>query len=472
MLFTSVTFIWFFLPAVLLSHMVLRGPIRNYILLAASLIFYAWGGPEHLSIMVLSMIINWMLGLAIDHAARPTFRKLWLAAGVLFNLGLLGYFKYFNLVIRLLRVGLSLSLDSIAQVALPVGISFYTFQTLSYLIDLYYRKFPVQKNPFKLMLYISLFPQLIAGPIVQYGQVVDEIDVRSVTVSDLAYGIKRFIYGLSKKMIFSNGFALIADTIFGYGTDQLTTGAAWLGAITYAFQIYYDFSGYSDMAIGLGRMLGFHFLENFNYPYISVTVTEFWRRWHISLSSWFRDYLYIPLGGNRKGYYRTLINLFIVFAATGFWHGAELQFVVWGLYHGAFLVVERFCFDLKHYRPTGLRRAASHLYTLLAVLFGWVLFRAPDLAYAIGYWGRMLVPHTAGAACTALRFLDGRTILLLALGILLCGPAQTVLPRLRSALFDQEDTGWAQVALLMALFLYCIVLLVSNTYNPFIYFRF
>ena len=468
MLFTSVTFIWFFLPLVLILHTLLRGQARNYMLLAASLLFYAWGGPRHLVIMVLSMLLNWAAGIAID---RLRHKQIWLAAGVVLNLALLGYFKYFNMIVNLLRRGFSLSLEDLAQVALPIGISFYTFQAMSYLIDLYRGRFPVQKNPFKLMLYISLFPQLIAGPIVQYGDVVNEIDVRTVTLRDAAYGVKRFIYGFSKKMIFSNGFALVADSIFGYTAAQLTTGAAWLGAAAYALQIYYDFSGYSDMAIGLGRILGFHFLENFNYPYVSATVTEFWRRWHISLSSWFRDYLYIPLGGNRRGTVRTLVNLGIVFAVTGLWHGAELQFIAWGLYHGAFLIAERLL-NVKKWQLHGPVRLAARAYTVLAVLFGWVLFRAPGLRSALAYMARMVWPVFTDAAATATRFLDGRTVVLLVLGVLLCGPLQSLCRKLHTAVFSEEKTGWLQIAGLAVLFVYDVVLLVSNTYNPFIYFRF
>ncbi len=468
MLFSSVSFLWFFLPAVLLLHTLLRGAARNYMLLAASLLFYAWGGPKHLLVMVASMLLNWLAGLAIGGLRH---KRLWLTAGVVLNLAVLGYFKYFNMVVDLLRRGLDLTLENVVEVALPIGVSFYTFQAMSYLIDLYRGAFPVQKNPCKLMLYISLFPQLIAGPIVQYGDVVNEIDVRSVTLQDFAYGIKRFIYGFSKKMIFSNGFALVADAVFAYAPAQLTTGAAWLGALAYALQIYYDFSGYSDMAIGLGRMLGFRFLENFNYPYISATVTEFWRRWHISLSSWFRDYLYIPLGGNRKGAVRTLVNLGVVFAVTGLWHGAELQFIAWGLYHGAFLITERLL-NVKKWQLQGPKKLAARVYTLAAVLFGWVLFRAPGLKSALAYMGRMLVPAFEGAACTAIRFLDGRTILLLVLGVLLCGPLQSCCKKLRAAVFSEENTGLVQIAALAVLFLYDMVLLISNTYNPFIYFRF
>lgn len=468
MLFTSIAFICFFLPTVLVLHTLLRGKARNYMLLVASLLFYAWGGPNHLFIMIASMFCNWLAGLAID---AGKYKKLWLGLGVALNLSLLGYFKYFNMVINLLRARLHFSLDGIAAVALPIGISFYTFQAMSYLIDLYRGKFPVQKNLFKLMLYISLFPQLIAGPIVQYGDVVDEIDARSVTLADMAYGIKRFIYGLSKKMIFSNGFAAVADGIFAFQAAQITTGAAWLGAVAYTLQIYYDFSGYSDMAIGLGRMLGFHFLENFNYPYISASITEFWRRWHISLSSWFRNYLYIPLGGNRKGTVRTLVNLGIVFAVTGLWHGAELQFVAWGLYHGVFLIAERLL-GVKNLEPHGLAKVCARVYTLLVVVFGWVLFRAPGISYARAYIERMVLPQFAGIACTATRFLDGRTVLLLAVGVVLCGPLQSCSKKLRQALFSEEATGGVQITLLILLFVYDVVLLVSNTYNPFIYFRF
>ena len=315
-----------------------------------------------------------------------------------------------------------------------------------------------------------MFPQLIAGPIVQYNDVAYQIDKRTITLADTAYGIKRFIYGFSKKMIFSNAFALVADGIFNSPVENITTGAAWLGAIAYALQIYYDFSGYSDMAIGLGRMLGFRFLENFNYPYISASITEFWRRWHISLSSWFKSYVYIPLGGNRKGKFRTLVNLMIVFLLTGFWHGAAWQFIVWGAYYGAFLIIERIFWPKQE--AQGLKKVLAHAYTLLVVLLGWVLFRAPGLRYGLKYILIMLIPGLQGQACTATYFLDPRNILLFIAGFALCGPVQAVFPKVKTALFDENNINGAEIFVLISLFLYSIVLLVSNTYNPFIYFRF
>lgn len=458
---------WFFLPFVILIHLFLKNNFKNYFLLLASLLFYAWGGPKHLLVMLFSIALNYVIGLCIAHFSK---KKFWLFVGIVSNLLLLGYFKYFNMLIDILTTKLTFSFDNIKQIALPIGISFYTFQALSYLIDLYRQKFDVQKNPFKLGLYISLFPQLIAGPIVQYNTIKQEIDCRTVTVADFSYGIKRFIYGFSKKMIFSNAFAMVADSIFAYSAVDISFGAAWLGAFAYGLQIYYDFSGYSDMAIGLGRMLGFKFLENFNYPYISSSITEFWRRWHISLSGWFKSYVYIPLGGNRKSKYRTLLNLMIVFALTGFWHGAAYQFIAWGLYFGVLLVLEKY-FPKKD-NLSSIKKTLWHIYTIIAVLVGWVLFRADDIEYALIYIRNMFVPFASGQGCTFIRYIDARFVLLFVLAVLLSGPLQHCCKKLKLALYSETEIGYLQMTGLVFLLVYSIMLLISNTYNPFIYFRF
>ncbi len=468
MLFTSVSFLWFFLPTVILFNFILKNKYKNYFLFFASCAFYAWGEPRHLLIMLFSIVVNYLFGMAIAHFKN---KKLWLALGIVSNVAILGYFKYFNLLLDTLANGFDLDVNSIYYVALPIGISFYTFQELSYLIDLYRGKFKVQKNIMKLGLYVSLFPQLIAGPIVQYADVVHDIDARTTSLQDLAYGIKRFIYGLSKKMIFSNTFALVTDSIFAYDVEHISVMAGWLGVISYALQIYYDFSGYSDMAIGLGKILGFTFLENFNYPYISSSVTEFWRRWHISLSSWFRDYVYIPLGGNKKGEYKTIVNIMIVFALTGFWHGAAYQFMFWGIYYGIIRVFEMKLF--KKQNATGIKKVALHFYTIIVVLIGWVIFRSPDINYALSYIVNLFsFFDTTQVACTFARFMDMRTIVMLILAVLLSGPVQLMFPKLKKQLFDKQNVNGFEVLLLVVLFLYCIVLIVGNTYSPFIYFRF
>ncbi len=357
----------------------------------------------------------------------------------------------------------------IRDIALPIGISFYTFQAMSYIIDLYRGKNAVQRSWFRLALYISFFPQLIAGPIVRYGEVESALSNRSLNFNDTVYGIKRFLYGLAKKVILANAFAVKADEIFGLAPQDISTPLAWLGALYYALQIYYDFSGYSDMAIGLGRMFGFHFPENFNYPYMSKSITEFWRRWHISLSTWFKEYLYIPLGGNRCGTARTYINLIIVFLATGIWHGANLQFVAWGLFYGVLLILERlFLGALLQKLPSFIGR----VYVILAVLVGWVIFRAPGLNAGITIIKSMFVPTLGAEAYPIMRYIDPRSALLILTGIILCGILQFLCKPFKTALFKENGVSPMQSVILLALGFLCFMLLVSETYNPFIYFRF
>ncbi|MEE8467510.1 MAG: MBOAT family O-acyltransferase [Planctomycetota bacterium] len=409
MVFSSPTFLFLFLPLVLVLHLVLGKRLRNAGLLAASLLFYAWGEGFLVAIMLLSIATNWGLGLWVARARAAGGGKRAVAVSVAFNLGLLVTFKYANWIwaslssllgaLGLMDGGLPPmaevlgpplealgltdgSLPADWGIRLPIGISFFTFQAMSYVIDVYRGEAEIQRNPVHFGVYIALFPQLIAGPIVRYRDVAQQIRERTVDLTGFAWGVRRFVVGLGKKMLIANVVGHAADRIFALTPAELTTSAAWLGLVCYTLQIYFDFSGYSDMAIGLGRMLGFRFLENFRFPYVSRSVTEFWRRWHISLSTWYRDYLYIPLGGSRRGPGRTYLNLLIVFALCGLWHGASWSFLVWGLFHGAFLVVERLGLGAAlERRPAVLR----HAYLLAVVMTGWVFFRAETLTQALEY---------------------------------------------------------------------------------------
>ena len=468
MVFSSLVFLFFFLPAVLLMYKIAPGKIKNYVLLFFSLFFYGWGGPSYLPLMLMVITITYISGMLM--ASYPKHKKIFLLAGVVGNLCFLGYYKYFNFAVSNLDKVLSrmgVALPVFEYVVLPIGISFYTFQAISYLGDLAYGRIQVQKNPLYLMLYISFFPQLIAGPIVQYNQISEEIDERFVSAQDFAYGVRRFVIGLGKKVIISNEMAWIVDRIFNQPVEHISTPLAWIAIIGYCFQIYYDFSGYSDMAIGLGRMFGFHFTENFNYPYLSASIREFWQRWHISLSSWFREYVYIPLGGNRKGKNRTYANLFIIFLLTGIWHGASWQFLVWGVYFGIFMVAERlFLGDiLKKHKIIG------HFYTMFVVLMGWVLFRANGLSGALIWFKRMFIYTSASGVVSVSRYLDARFIFTLIVAIALCGPVQKIF-NLNEKLFDDKKTYWYEIPFLFVIFVISVCLLVGNTYNPFIYFQF
>lgn len=487
MLFSSLVFVWYFLPAVfLLYHLLPWKKGKNLVLLLASLFFYAWGEPKLILLMLASICINFLFGLALDRAEGKGERRILLLFCLLVDLGLLGYFKYFNLLAQLANLILGTERIGLRQIVLPIGISFYTFQALSYVIDVYRRDIPVQKDPFYLALYISFFPQLIAGPIVKYHDIEGQIAERETSLALQAYGIKRFSYGLGKKVILANTFAQAADQIFALPAAELGTAIAWFGVLVYTLQIYFDFSGYSDMAIGLGKMFGFHFMENFNYPYLSRSVSEFWRRWHISLSTWFKQYLYIPLGGNRKGLKRTCINLFIVFCATGLWHGASVTFVLWGVYYGILLIAEKLVRQAlqRDGRRQGQTRQQpcremvsgkililiSHIYTMLAVMFGWMLFRAEhlstakELLTAMVTWRKGLYPIRM--------YGDPRLFFWMAVGICLCGPMQQLFPAWKKRLYREEETDLLDVVMMAAVMVYSIMLLVSNTYNPFIYFRF
>ena len=398
MVFSSVSFLVFFLPCLLVLYFMVprryRGA-RNFILLAFSLAFYACGGPKFLLLMLLSIVINYCCGLLAGAKHRPAVRKAGVTLAAVLGLGLLGWFKYAGFFGEMLHA--LMPFIPVPQVTLPIGISFFTFQGLSYVIDVFRDAAAVQKNPLKLALYISFFPQLVAGPIVRYTTVADEIDERHESVSEFSAGSVRFLFGLAKKMLLANAVAQIADAAFSAVSPSVAL--AWLGAVAYTFQIYFDFSAYSDMAIGLGRMFGFHFLENFNYPYVSRSVTEFWRRWHISLSTWFRDYVYIPLGGNRCSRARNILNLFLVWALTGLWHGANWTFIAWGLWFFVLLIGEKFLWGKALSRLPSL---LQHVYAMLLVILSWVLFRADDIGAALCYMAAMF--GRAPALC------DGRAV--------------------------------------------------------------
>ena len=458
MVFSSAIFLFVFLPAVFLLDRLARGVrLKNALLLAASLVFYAFGQPVYLPLLLVSVLLNYLCGLL----AAGRYPRLGVGIAVAGGIGMLAVYKYADFAIGTVNslFGLSLPLTGIA---LPIGISFFTFQGLSYVIDVYRDRTLVSRSFFKVLLYISYFPQLIAGPIVKYHDIEKEIDARHTTPQETALGIRRFICGLAKKLLLSNAMGQMADTVFALPAGEIGMFAAWTGAVCYTLQIYFDFSGYSDMAIGMGRMFGFHFLENFNYPYASTTIKEFWRRWHISLSTWFRDYLYIPLGGNRKGRGRTWVNRFLVFFATGLWHGASWNFVLWGLWHGLFSVLED-CGALPVKRFKG--RLPGRVYTLLVVVLGFTLFRADTLAQAGAMFAAMFTGvglEWAGTAAVCAR-LTPVFLLTLAFALALSFPV--------SKRFQTKNDTVTFAGALVLLVL-CMFNLSAGTFNPFIYFRF
>lgn len=415
MVFSSLIFIWMFLPVVFIGYIILPDRFKNITLLFVSLIFYAWGEPKYIVLMICSIFINYVIGLLMERYENK--KKQLLIIGIILNIAILGYFKYFNFLIDIINLFIKQDL-TLLDISLPIGISFFTFQILSYIIDLYRGQYKAQKNIVNLALYISFFPQLIAGPIVRYKDINQQLDSRRQTLEQIAAGIRRFIYGLGKKIIIANTVAQCVDKIYAIDYADISGVTAWIGAMCYMLQIYYDFSGYSDMAIGLGKMFGFEFLENFNYPYLSASIQEFWQRWHISLGTWFREYLYIPMGGNRKGVSRTYINLLIVFIVTGLWHGASFNFILWGLYHGLLQIIERVGLSniLKKHK------VVAHLYVFITVIFGWVLFRAEGLTQAIGIIKRMVLPWNYKEDVLIMGSIFGnKTLLIILIGIFGCG---------------------------------------------------
>jgi alginate O-acetyltransferase complex protein AlgI len=415
--------------------------------------------------MMFSIIINWLIGKAISKSDGIK-RKIVLVVGIAVDIVILGYYKYAAFLTTLLNGILHKEILVAPDIDLPIGISFFTFQAMSYIVDIYKNRDSYSQKFINTALYISFFPQLIAGPIVKYKDINEQIENRTVTLDKTSTGFRRFIYGLSKKVLISNVLGACVDVIFAYDLSQIDTRMAWIGAVSYSLQIYYDFSGYSDMAIGLGKMFGFDIMENFNYPYLSTSISEFWRRWHISLGGWFREYVYIPLGGNRKGKMRTYLNLFIVFALTGLWHGADLSFIIWGIYYGFFVIIERMGLGKLLQRS----KIVSVVYCTLIVIFGWVIFRADSIRYALGYILKMMTPWRSKQTITSIwYYMDKQTIFTIACALLGMGI-------LKLSVSDKIKGRWINSSIEAV---YCIVILVlsivsiaSGTYNPFIYFQF
>ena len=480
MLFSSPIFIFIFLPIVILLIGFGRKSLHNTILLFASIFFYAWGSLSQTPIFISSIIINYVFGLLINDSQGKK-AKILLGIGVTINLLLLGYFKYFDFLMENINTLFSMNGSKpieYAKVGLPIGISFFTFHAMSYIIDVYRKKVSVQRNFLDLALYISFFPQLIAGPIVRYVDVAAQFQKRTLSIEKATIGIQRFIFGFAKKVIIANSMAYLADQIFNTPTTQISASLAWLGIVAYTFQIYFDFSGYSDMAIGLAKIFGFDFPENFNYPYIAQSIKEFWRRWHISLSTWFRDFLYIPLGGSKGSEAKTIRNLLIVFFCTGFWHGASWNFIIWGMFHGAFLLIEKIGFDkilLRVWKPVRV------FYTLLVVMIGWVFFRADTLTAAIEYLGKMsFLSSSKQVQMFFIEYMDTKTIFVLIFATLYSFRIFRWLIQLTEKLFTSKNKlASYQLLFYSSKFLISVVLffitvsyLAASTYNPFIYFRF
>ena len=463
----------------------------------ASLFFYAWGEPTYVLIMLLSIFVNYLCGILVDENKNNNLRKIGVLISVVFNIGMLGIFKYSGFLMKNINELLKISLP-IPKIALPLGISFFTFQAMSYVIDVYRNDAKVQRNILNLSLYISLFPQLVAGPIVRYQTVANQINERNHSIEKFGEGVRRFIIGLGKKVILSNSLGMLADSVFGTQVFKLTVLSSWLGIIAYSLQIFFDFSGYSDMAIGLGKMFGFDFLENFNYPYISQSASEFWRRWHISLGSWFRDYVYFPLGGSRCGTFRTYLNLFIVWFLTGFWHGASWTFIAWGLYFGLLIGLEKsFLGKILNKVPKFVR----HIYLLLVAMIGWIFFRADSFSYSIEFIKNMFFLGTDklydGLAISYLndyyfvilisivfsmpvvKWIKKKVVNMKIVGVKLINIKDDTLGKyllendvLEDDILESNLCYVLNSIVYTSVFLIVIFKLVNSTYNPFLYFRF
>lgn len=475
MVFSSVIFLFLFLPAVLAAYYIVPKrfrQLRNIVLLLFSLAFYFYGEPKLILVMIFSIIINYVFGILVHNAkVKNKTGKIQLISAVTINLAILFYFKYFDFF--LININTIFKSDiPLKNIVMPIGISFYTFQAMSYVFDVYYDKAGVQRNILKTALYISMFPQLIAGPIVRYNSIDEEISYRNETAERFALGIKRFVSGFAKKIILANSMGLIADEVFALPYDFLTFDLAWIGAVAYSFQIFFDFSAYSEMAIGLGHMFGLTFLENFNYPYISKSITEFWRRWHMSLGTWFRDYVYIPLGGNRTTVFRHILNIFVVWFLTGFWHGAAWNFIIWGLFFAVILIFEKY-FLFKYVK--NLNTVIAHIYTLILVIISWVIFRSDNMTYAFYYIVKMFSINLSKTSSQSYFYLlQYRYEWLLC--VMFSIPIGQFI-RSRISKFEEkpffgflyQGIGYFVV---ISVFFVSIGYLISSTFNPFIYFRF
>ncbi|MGM9977361.1 MAG: MBOAT family O-acyltransferase [Clostridium sp.] len=464
MIFSSIIFIFTFLPIVLAIYYISPKKFRNFVLLIASLVFYAWGEPIYIFLMIFTTIFNYLMALWIN-VRKGKKKKIFLIVTVVVNLLILGYFKYYGFLIEIINSIFHVSIKY-TQLALPIGISFYTFQTLSYVVDVYLKKVKVQKNLIDFSTYVTMFPQLVAGPIVKYSDIQRQLKNREESFDNFGIGFEKFIIGLGKKVLLANNIGMLWNTIQAQNLESISVLTAWLGAIAYTMQIYFDFSGYSDMAVGLGRMFGFKFIRNFKYPYISKSVTEFWRRWHISLSSWFKEYVYIPLGGNREGVLKQCRNLLIVWTLTGLWHGASYNFVAWGLYYGVLLIFEKFIFERALNKlPVLIKK----IYTMTIVIVGWVLFAAPNLSWAVKY---IKILFFVGKN----KFIDGNfkyylnnNFILLIILILASTP---FLKNIFNSIKESRGGYAISIILQCTLFILVIAYLLNASYNPFLYFRF
>ncbi len=465
MVFSSLVFLLVFFPLVLVCNFASRSiRMKNFWLCAFSLLFYAWGEPVYLFLMLAMVVTNYLFALLMEGKDKKK-RMIFLIPAVLVDIGAIAFFKYGDFALINLEKLLGVTMPRIG-LPLPIGISFFTFQIMSYTIDVYRGEVPAQRSLLKLTTYVALFPQLVAGPIVRYQTIAEELDDRRESLQDFAEGLHRFIWGLGKKVIFANSMAMLADTVYAPGQGELPTLVLWLGIVAYALQIYFDFSGYSDMAIGMGRMFGFHFLENFEHPYCSASITEFWRRWHISLGSWFRDYVYIPLGGNRVKFLRMILNMLVVWALTGLWHGANWNFILWGLYYFLLLLVEKLLGKKRLEKIPGLLR---HSGTLFLILLGWLLFRVEDMAQLGQTFAGMFTVNGGAPAYLAEHHDALYPLYLLIPACIGCLP---VGKWLKGRLPDNSATELLSAALDVLLFALCVFMLLGSTYNPFIYFRF
>ena len=471
MVFSSMTFLAFFLPVVIGLYFISQSPKwRNGVLVAFSLLFYAWGEPQRIFLMLISIVVNYICAIAISCAESKTQKRIFLILGLSVTVGMLVYFKYFAFFVNSLA-GIFGAGNLVKPQSLPIGISFFTFQIITYTVDVFLGKVKPQRSLPRLILYISFFPQLIAGPIVNYTYVSKQLRQRKTSVSGVYEGLTRFVIGLAKKVLIANVCGEILSKL------TLTNGAsvlgAWLGVFAYSLQIYFDFSGYSDMAIGLGRIFGFRFLENFNYPYISTSVTDFWRRWHISLGAFFREYVYIPMGGNRVAPSRHIVNLLTVWALTGLWHGASWNFIIWGLYYGALLVAEKFL--LKDFLAK-LPKAVTWFGTMLLVMVGWVFFYHESLLDGFRQLGAMFLIGAEGLADGVSVYYLKRYLGILVAGALACIPWKQIFSKYsgkyQALLSNATWTSWTKAAAVLALMLLSVCFLVSSSYNPFLYFRF
>lgn len=470
MLFSSVTFLFVFLPITMALYYIVPQKFRNVVMLIASLIFYAWGEPIYIVLMLLSIVLNYICGLDIEEKQDdPRRKKMALIFAVVVNLLLLGFFKYYGFLMDSLNAVLPVNIPY-RDLPLPIGISFYTFQAMSYIIDVYRGEAKTQKNILYFALYISMFPQLIAGPIVRYIDIEQQLKSRVLSLRKFGLGAEYFIIGLAKKVILANSMGQIYEQIARQQMGTFSVLTAWVGCISYAFQIYFDFSGYSDMAIGLGKMFGFEFRKNFDYPYISTSITEFWRRWHISLSTWFREYVYIPLGGNRCNQSRHIMNLLIVWMLTGFWHGAAWNFLIWGLYYGVLLILEKYVWGKSLMR---LPSAVQHIYAMVLVLVGWVFFSSPSLGYAFQYLGVMFGPGASGFADKqALFYIFTHWLLYL---IAIAGSSAFGINLLKRIMSEPNSVKVRKIVaggIYIGIFLISVAFLVTESFNPFLYFRF